>query len=509
MSGPRVLGTLRFEMRDQQAFAAWSGDHNPMHMDARAALRRFPGEPIVHGIHVALRALELYATAGPGLPGGMPPARPRGIDLTFVRPVLLDEDVSVVALDDDVMRVERHGEPLLVLRLRADLRHRSRVEHTEHEAADAPDRTPEHAQHWTFAELAGQHGLVAVAASVAALESGPGPSLEAVSAWLGPATLAELATVSTLVGMRCPGEQAVLAEVSVDLADPPVAVLPATARGLGFTVLRTVPAFQRVELAVTGASLHGKVAAFVTPEAPTPGTDVLRSLVAPDRFAGDRPLVVGGSRGLGAVAARLLAMGGADVLIGFHRGSDEAAALVERIVADGGRASAVRIDVTDVAAAVRELDAHGWDGQHVHYMATPRILRRHLGVLRPELLDELTSVYADGFAALVTALLARRPGRPLHVGYPSSVAVDDPPADMLEYALAKSAGERQAQRLMDRSGLLDVHVLRLPRIETEQTVSFARAQSAPAEAVLLAFLTQVHALVPPRPAVSGDGRSRQ
>jgi hypothetical protein len=39
-------------------------------------------------------------------------------------------------------------------------------------------------------------------------------------------------------------------------------------------------------------------------------------------------------------------------------------------------------------------------------------------------------------------------------------------------------------------------------------VSFARAQSAAAEAVLLAFLTQVHAPAPARPAVSGDGRSR-
>jgi NAD(P)-dependent dehydrogenase (short-subunit alcohol dehydrogenase family) len=319
-------------------------------------------------------------------------------------------------------------------------------------------------------------------------------TLDALRGWLGADTVAQLAAVSTVVGMHCPGERAVLAEVSVDLDGAAAPTSPGVAgvAGVAFELVRTVASFHRVELAVTAQTLHGRAAAFVTPEVVEPETATLRPLLGADRFTGDRPLVVGGSRGLGAVAARLLALGGAEVLVGYHRGAQDAAELVARIRSDGGRAEAVRVDVRDPEAIVRELDARGWDGQHVHYMATPRILRRHLGVLRPALLDELASVYVEGFASLVEALLARGPGRTLRVGYPSSVAVDDPPADMLEYALAKSAGERRALQLMQAHPELDVHVLRLPRIETEQTVSFARAPSVAAEVAILPFLEQVH-----------------
>jgi NAD(P)-dependent dehydrogenase (short-subunit alcohol dehydrogenase family) len=471
MSAGTVIGLLRFTMRDQEAFAEWTGDRNPMHVDVEAARRRFPGEPIAHGVHVVLRALDVLARTSDGSR-----SRPAGVDATFVRPVLLGEDVDVVVHADDVVRIELGGEPLAVVRLRDDPRHAPRGAGRS-AARTGPDP-----------EIAVTHGTVAPIAG----GDGTG-TLDAVRGWLGSDAVAELAAVSTVVGMHCPGERAVLAEISVDLDG---SAAPAST-GVAFELVRTVTTFNRVELALTGSALHGRAAAFVTPAAPEPQTSTLRSLVAPDRFAEDAPLVVGGSRGLGAVAARLLALGGAQVLVGYHRGEQEAAELIARIRGDGGRAEAVRVDVSDPGALVRELDVRGWEGQHVHFMATPRILRRHLGVLRPALLDELVSVYVEGFAGLVDALLARRPGRALRIGYPSSVAVDDPPADMLEYAVAKSAGERRALRLMCEHPELDVHVLRLPRIETEQTVSFARAPSVAAEAALLPLLEQVHARVEP------------
>lgn len=45
-----------------QAFASFSGDCNPMHMDKVAARRTQAGSPVVHGIHSLLWALETLAT---------------------------------------------------------------------------------------------------------------------------------------------------------------------------------------------------------------------------------------------------------------------------------------------------------------------------------------------------------------------------------------------------------------------------------------------------------------
>lgn len=65
----------------------------------------------------------------------------------------------------------------------------------------------------------------------------------------------------------------------------------------------------------------------------------------------DRPaLVTGASRGIGAASARALAAAGHPVAVGYRSGSDEAEALVKCIIAEGGRALAVTLDVTDATS---------------------------------------------------------------------------------------------------------------------------------------------------------------
>ncbi len=56
-------------------------------------------------------------------------------------------------------------------------------------------------------------------------------------------------------------------------------------------------------------------------------------------------LVTGGSRGVGARLAALLASDGVEVTLTFRRSEDEAAAVVDRIVRDGGTARAVRLEL--------------------------------------------------------------------------------------------------------------------------------------------------------------------
>ncbi len=191
---------------------------------------------------------------------------------------------------------------------------------------------------------------------------------------------------------------------------------------------------------MVGSALAGRVTAHVVPDPGLPDLAALRGRVDAGEFAGTSPLVVGGSRGLGAVACRLLALGGAEPLVGWSTEPGPADDVVAEVHAAGGRATAVRIDVRDTAGAVAALDAAGWEGDVVLPFATPRILRRHLGGDRPELLEELREVHVDGVIDLLVALRRRRPGRPLVVGYPSSVAVDEPPDDMREYARAGGPG---------------------------------------------------------------------
>ena len=73
-------------------------------------------------------------------------------------------------------------------------------------------------------------------------------------------------------------------------------------------------------------------------------------------------LVTGGSRGIGAATARLAAARGYDVAINYATRRDAAGAVVDDIAAAGGRAIAVRGDVSsehDVAQLFAEVDRFG------------------------------------------------------------------------------------------------------------------------------------------------------
>jgi 3-oxoacyl-[acyl-carrier protein] reductase len=68
-------------------------------------------------------------------------------------------------------------------------------------------------------------------------------------------------------------------------------------------------------------------------------------------------VVTGGSRGIGAAIARMLATDGWAVAVNYRSGETEANAVVDEIEAAGGRAVALQADVADPAAALPLLDA--------------------------------------------------------------------------------------------------------------------------------------------------------
>jgi 3-oxoacyl-[acyl-carrier protein] reductase len=73
-------------------------------------------------------------------------------------------------------------------------------------------------------------------------------------------------------------------------------------------------------------------------------------------LSGRRALVTGGSRGVGASTARLLARAGADVAIAYHSRSADAEALVTELSALGARAFAEPGDLADPAAVAPLFD---------------------------------------------------------------------------------------------------------------------------------------------------------
>lgn len=64
-----TAASRHFGRADQDAFAALSGDWNPIHVDPVAARRLLFGEPVTHGVHLAMWALDALAAARPEIAG--------------------------------------------------------------------------------------------------------------------------------------------------------------------------------------------------------------------------------------------------------------------------------------------------------------------------------------------------------------------------------------------------------------------------------------------------------
>lgn len=77
---------------------------------------------------------------------------------------------------------------------------------------------------------------------------------------------------------------------------------------------------------------------------------------ATQRLAGRTVLITGASSGIGARFARIVAAEGAAVVIGARR-VDRLEALRDSVIADGGKALAVAMDVTDEASTIAAYDA--------------------------------------------------------------------------------------------------------------------------------------------------------
>jgi nucleoside-diphosphate-sugar epimerase len=187
------------------------------------------------------------------------------------------------------------------------------------------------------------------------------------------------------------------------------------------------------------------------------------------------------------VAAKLLAAGGAEVRLTYHRGADDAERVAAEIRAGGGRAGAAPLDATDPAA---RLPAE-WASTHLYYFATPRIAAAG-AVFSADVFRGYCAFYVDGFVRCVEALLD---GGLRAALYPSSVFVDGPPDGMLEYAAAKAAGETVCRAVERRYGVA-VLAPRLPRLATDQAAALLGDRAGDPVPVLLAQLRRLRDAAP-------------
>jgi NADP-dependent 3-hydroxy acid dehydrogenase YdfG len=469
------LAQRRFSSTDQQQFASCSGDYNPIHVDPVEARRTQAGAPVVHGIHLLLWALDSIVAEQRNLP------RLRGVRAQFNKFVFLEEHVEVIITDRTMSRVRLSISVDNAPRCKISLEFGDMAQDFDELQADSSNLV-EFTQ-WplapSFMEMKGQRGRLELTTKSEEMER----MFPLAAEWLGLERLFALAASSYLVGMICPGLYSIYSELRVRTC-----ARTTPERVLDFQVTDADARFRSVQMRIIGGGWEGTIESSArTPPVQQATMESLRGVVGPADFSQSVALIVGGSRGLGELTAKLVASGGGRVIITWQSGRGDAERVAEEIRSAGGICETQAYDARRPAAEQIEALLH--QPTHAYYFATPMIGRHRSDVFSGESLAEFLTIYVDGFWKLAKALYVRRPN--LRIFYPSSVFVTERPPHMTEYTMAKAAGEILCADMNISMESLRVIVRRLPRLLTDQTASNIEVETSSALDTMLPIVLDV------------------
>ena len=463
------MRTRIFTSADQIKFAELSGDNNPLHLDKMVARRSLFGGPVVHGIHLLLRAIDGWLSARPL------PITIRSVRARFIRQVAPGEVIKfvVVAEKDCLVKIEVRTGSVTAARIV--------LEWTDAPAKRAimvpavfPKLCPPRIV--PLDKMASQAGTLDLAVHPSTVTD----LFPNLLRCLAPSEIGILLATTRLVGVECPGLHSIFAELS----------LTADASTIEPTLAYRVTSFDAkygmVRMNVIGPGLVGEVQALIRPEPQAQAAyETIKSAINRLEFAGQRALVVGGSRGLGEVAAKILCAGGAQVKLTFHLGAADAQHVVQEINTGGGNSNAFQLDVLNLDGKALDDACRDWAPTHLYYFATPGISASTPEHFSHALFQKFCDYYVTGFAASVETL--RRLGLK-KVFYPSTIYVTELPNNLAEYIATKAAGEVLCASYGKNYPDLTIHSPRLPRMATDQTASLSAVENPDPVPLMINFL---------------------
>mgnify|MGYP001813845328 FL=1 len=461
-----------FTSDDQLAFAKLSGDYNPLHTDPVLARRLLFGRQIVHGLHALLWGADHFFKKQ------RQPLELGTVKADFQAGIGVGQTVNSIYTAPDEHRVE--------IKLAADSTPAAWIQiawrpagQGQADTVPATPQAPEKCRERSLDEVAAAAGniLLYLDNKTAARLF---PSLVRV---LPPMQLAALLATTRLVGMECPGHRSIFSGLNLVFGSNSNAIPK-----LNYQVTDCSKRLALIKMDVEAPGMNGQIKAFFRPEPQEqPAFTANYGEVESEEFSAQRALIIGGSRGLGEVAAKLLAAGGAEVIITYCHGQQDAQQIVAEIVSHGARASCCRCDISESPPGLLNRVLNHSKPLYLYYFATPFIFGAAKGKFSSQRFANFVEYYVTGFLRIFKTLADPSTGLQ-KIFYPSSSAIEELPLDMGEYAAAKKAGEILCEFLQKAHPGLTIHKPRLPRIATDQTVSLLPVGNQDPVSVLLTHL---------------------
>jgi len=448
-----IFSYTSFNETDQEAFSFSSGDFNPLHANFEFARRSKTGEVVVHGIHVFIWAIDSLLSRGVLNKESFSQTR---IICKFKKPVFLFERITLVqSLENEnktVFFVTKDSSTLV------------RIEF-KREANIVRQETIKNARKYYLGKIFEPLSLIASDNEQQAFEldlryldnSYLVNTFPHLYSALGSKTLSHIAALSSAVGMIAPGRHSLFTSFELNILSN------IHQKNAILNVKNYHPDFGLLKMEYSGFGMFASLEALALPE-PTspPETKQVYQLLRKQNLRDEKVLIIGGSRGIGAMIAKILSAWGAKVFITYNSGKADA----DKLSIDAN-IEIIHFDVSnsDPKSLIKKLPL---GISSFFYFATPKIFFRRTQEFHIDKLDLFRMFYIDMFKKIFLELYARN-STLKRIFYPSSTELDNNYTENKEYTQAKLEGEEMCKLLATKINSINFFVPRLPKITTDQT----------------------------------------
>ena len=346
-----LLGNHIFDNSSHEAFIFASNDFNPIHADAVLARKTISGKPIVHGIHSFLWALNLLYLKKNKIY--------QKFVIKFLKPVFLNDEISCLWDDKKELLkiIDKFGSCLVSIRCADMASNYKRTNHRLNTSMDLSIKTPNAIK---FEDLS--EGL-SVKRFCKTDPKHIGDLFRELEKLFGIDVLIEVVRLSSIIGMQIPGRDSIFSQCRINLK--------LTECQPSLTIKSLDHRFKLIKLDYAGINLNASLEAFFRPP---PITSDNSKIIAEKtnllkRLPNHKVLIIGGSRGLGAWTAKILASLGSDVTITYNLGEEDAIEIqsdINRYLE--GKCDYFHLDVNSIS----DLKINETYNQ-MYYFATPKI----------------------------------------------------------------------------------------------------------------------------------------
>lgn len=436
-----------FTIIDQKNFALFSGDFNPIHVDEIKSTKTHAGQPIVHGIHQVLWALDAFK---------IKLRYNDKISISFKSQININEEVCA-EFNENTRKIlitnfdnQKVYSEIIFNKKENEKNLKPKNDRVSFITTNLKPEKPEIYQiklQKKYHKLYGGSQIKIGKTLFPFLTNDIGLNI-----------VYEFACISSIVGMKIPGMHSLFVNLNISFTylDNEKSYLE---------VVNKHENLNLISLNYLGINLRSDMKAFFRPKPME--TMSIKNLKLKykheNSLNGKKILVIGGSRGIGAYVVKLCSIMGASVTFTYNSNYQDAKNIAAEIFKNGAKADFFKLNITDVDY-LKKID--GWFDQ-IYYFATPKIFPSSSEETDYDLLKKYRLFYIEFFEKVLNSFMPKNSST--RFLYPSTTYIDDK-NNFKEYILAKLEGEKLCKKYIRDFNAI-IYYPRIPPLDTDQNLS--------------------------------------